>query len=72
MRRERKATNRAISAGLGSVEPTSTDTLIAYAAKAGSTAEDGEDEHSPFATAILKKSADSGARRPARVRTGSR
>jgi uncharacterized caspase-like protein len=54
MRRERKATNRAISAGLGSVEPTSTDTLIAYAAKAGSTAEDGEGEHSPFATAILK------------------
>ena len=54
MKRERKATNRAIAAGLGSVAPTSTDTLIAYAAKAGSTAEDGDGEHSPFATAILK------------------
>ena len=54
MRRERKATNRAIAAGLSSVAPTSIDTLIAYAAKAGSTAEDGDGEHSPFATAILK------------------
>ena len=54
MKRERKATNRAIAAGLGSVEPTSTDTLIAYAAKAGSTAEDGDGANSPFATAILK------------------
>ncbi len=54
MRRERKGTNRAISAGLGRVEPTTTDTLIAYAAKAGSTAEDGSGEHSPFANAILK------------------
>ena len=41
-------------AGLGKVEPTSTDTLIAYAAKAGSTAEDGDREHSPFTTALLK------------------
>ncbi len=54
MKRERKGANRAISAGLGRVEPTSTDTLIAYAAKAGSTAEDGSGDHSPFATAILK------------------
>ena len=54
MKRDRKGANRAISAGLGRVEPTSTDTLIAYAAKAGSTAEDGAGEHSPFANAILK------------------
>jgi caspase domain-containing protein len=54
MRRERKGANRAIASGLGKVEPTSTDTLIAYAAKAGSTAEDGEGQHSPFTTAILK------------------
>ncbi len=55
MRRERKvATNRAVLAGLGKVEPTSTDTLIAYAAKAGSTADDGSGEHSPFTTAVLK------------------
>src|SRR3954451_12309222 len=56
MRRERKSAsaNRAVSAGLGKVEPTSTDTLIAYAAKAGSTADDGEGQHSPFTTAVLK------------------
>jgi hypothetical protein len=54
MRRERKVANRAVSAGLGRVEPTSTDTLIAYAAKAGSTADDGDGQHSPFTSAILK------------------
>src|SRR4051812_12498732 len=54
MRRERKTATRAVSAGLGKVEPTSTDTLIAYAAKAGSTADDGEGQHSPFTTAVLK------------------
>jgi hypothetical protein len=54
MRRERKVANRAIAGGLGKVEPTSTDTLIAYAAKAGSTADDGDGQHSPFTAAILK------------------
>jgi hypothetical protein len=54
MRRERKVASRAVIAGLGKVEPTSTDTLIAYAAKAGSTADDGDGEHSPFTAAILK------------------
>jgi len=54
MRRERRAALRAISSGLGKVEPTSTDTLIAYAAKAGSTADDGDGNHSPFTTALLK------------------
>ena len=54
MRRERKTATRAVSAGLGKVEPTSTDTLIAYAAKAGSTADDGDGQHSPFTTAVLK------------------
>jgi hypothetical protein len=54
MRRERKMASRAVSSGLGKVEPTSTDTLIAYAAKAGSTADDGDGLHSPFTTAVLK------------------
>ena len=54
MRRERKTASRAVASGLGRVEPTSTDTLIAYAAKAGSTAADGDGEHSPFTAAILK------------------
>ena len=54
MRRERKVASRAVVAGLGKVEPTSTDTLIAYAAKAGSTADDGDGLHSPFTTAVLR------------------
>jgi Caspase domain len=55
MRRERSRTaTRGVSGGLGKVEPTSTDTLIAYAARAGSTADDGDGEHSPFTTAILR------------------
>ncbi len=55
MRREKKLASRAAaSSGLGRVEPTGTDTLIAYAAKAGSTAEDGVGDHSPFTTALLK------------------
>jgi uncharacterized caspase-like protein len=51
MRRERA--NRAVTSGLGKVEPTSPDTLIAYAAKAGSTADDGDGQHSPFTSALL-------------------
>jgi Caspase domain len=54
MRRERKVASRGVVAGLGKVEPTSTDTLIAYAAKAGSTADDGDGQHSPFTAAVLK------------------
>jgi len=54
MRRERKVATRGVTGGLGKVEPTSTDTLIAYAAKAGSTADDGDGQHSPFTTAVLK------------------
>jgi Caspase domain/Putative peptidoglycan binding domain len=44
---------RSITSGLGQVEPTGTNTLIAYAAKAGSTAADGEGQHSPFTSALL-------------------
>src|SRR5581483_4941080 len=40
-------------AGLGAMQPTDINTLIAYAAKAGSTAEDGSGDHSPFATALM-------------------
>lgn len=54
MRRDRRNGQGSISSGLGKTEPTSTDTLIAYAAKAGSTAEDGDGQHSPFAAALLK------------------
>ena len=45
--------SRAISRGLANVEPTNPNTLIAFAAKAGSTASDGEGKNSPFATALM-------------------
>jgi uncharacterized caspase-like protein len=56
----RVATRQIASRGLARVEPTYGDTLIAYAAKAGSTAEDGDGEHSPFTTALLKHLAEPG------------
>jgi hypothetical protein len=45
---------RAVGRGLAKVEPTSPNTLIAFAAKAGSTASDGDDKGSPFTTALVK------------------
>ncbi len=50
---KRRSASRSVSAGLAKVEPTTADTLIAYAAKAGSTAADGTGEHSPYTTALL-------------------
>jgi len=49
----RTAALRDIRSGLTAVRPTSGDTLIAYAAEAGSTAEDGDGDHSPFAAAVV-------------------
>jgi hypothetical protein len=46
-------TSRPNVQGLAKVEPTRSHTLIAYAAKAGSAADDGAGEHSPFTTALL-------------------
>src|SRR5215216_174545 len=51
---KRRVAMRAITGGLAQMEPTLGETLIAYAAKAGSTAEDGDGENSPFAAALLK------------------
>ena len=51
---KRRVATRAVSGGLAKMEPTLGDTLIAYAAKAGSTADDGEGQNSPFATALIK------------------
>jgi uncharacterized caspase-like protein len=45
---------RSLHRGLIAVEPTKANTLIAYAAKGGSTAEDGDGNNSPYATALLK------------------
>ena len=51
---------RAISGGLARIEPTSSDTLIAFSAKAGSTAVDGIGEYSPFTLALLNNIATPG------------
>lgn len=46
---------RSIGRGLAKVEPTSPNTMIAFAAKAGSTASDGDAKNSPFATALVER-----------------
>ena len=51
---------RAVSRGLAPVEPTSVNTLVGYAAKAGSVALDGDGRNSPYATALLKHLATPG------------
>lgn len=51
---KRTSATRSIGRGLARVEPQSSDTLIAFAAKAGSTADDGDGAHSPFTSALLK------------------
>ena len=60
MKRRVIATRQIASRGFARVEPTSGDTLIAFAAKAGSTAVDGEGDHSPFTMALLKHIAEPG------------
>src|ERR1043166_5640281 len=44
---------RSIGRGLAKVEVQSSDTMIAFAAKAGFTASDGDGQNSPFATALV-------------------
>lgn len=50
----KRTLSRSIGRGLAKVEPNSPNTLIAYAAKAGSTAADGEGKNSPFTAALIK------------------
>jgi uncharacterized caspase-like protein len=47
------AKSRSLGRGLARIEP-DVGTLVAYAAKEGTTAEDGDAEHSPFAKALLQ------------------
>nr|WP_249163585.1 caspase family protein [Bradyrhizobium diazoefficiens] len=51
----RTVASRAIGRGLAKVEPTSPNTMIAFAAKAGSTASDGDSKNSPFAAALVER-----------------
>ena len=50
---KRNVATRNASRGLARIEPQASNTLIAYAARAGSTAEDGYGKHSPLTTALL-------------------
>jgi len=49
---KRTIASRAIGRGLAKVEPANPNTMIAYAAKAGFTALDGDGKNSPFAVAL--------------------
>src|SRR5438445_10289275 len=51
---KRTVASRAIGQGLAKAEPTSPNMLIAYSAKAGSTALDGDAKNSPFTMALAK------------------
>ena len=51
---KRTLSSRAVGRGLAKVEPTSPNTLIAFASKAGSTASDGDGKNSPFTAALVK------------------
>src|SRR5262245_58247121 len=57
---KRTVTTRAVGRGLAPVEPWSTDTLVAYAAKAGSVASDGTGANSPYTQALLNHLAQPG------------
>jgi len=52
-RMKRTLATRAISRGLVGVEANRPNTFIAFAAKEGATASDGDGSHSPFTTALL-------------------
>ena len=52
---KRMVASRAIGRGLAKVEPTSPNTMVAFAAKAGSTASDGDAKNSPFAAALVER-----------------
>lgn len=56
----RTVATRAVGRGLARIEPGTSDTLIAFAAKAGSVAIDGEGGHSPFTAALIKNLATPG------------
>ena len=57
---KRTLASRSIGRGLGKVEVLTSDTLIAFAAKAGSTASDGDGKNSPFTSALLNNIATPG------------
>jgi uncharacterized caspase-like protein len=51
---KRTLASRSVGRGLAKIEPTMSDTLVAFAAKAGAVASDGDGANSPFAAALVK------------------
>ncbi|HEY1154277.1 MAG TPA: caspase family protein [Pseudolabrys sp.] len=51
---KRTVASRSLGRGLAGVEPNQPNTLVAFAAKGGSTASDGDSRNSPFTVALLK------------------
>lgn len=51
---KRTVGSRSVSRGLARIEPATSNTLVAFAAKAGSTASDGGGKNSPYASALVK------------------
>jgi len=51
---KRTGATRSVGRGLGRIEPTTANTFVAFAAKAGALAEDGKGPNSPFTGALLK------------------
>jgi invasion protein IalB len=56
----RPSKTRTVERGLARIEIETADTYVAYAAKAGSIASDGDGEHSPFTAALLQHLATPG------------
>jgi hypothetical protein len=53
-------TRATVTGGLAKIQDVSADTLVAFAAKAGSTSYDGDGANSPYATALLRHLAEPG------------
>ncbi len=51
---KRSLASRSVGRGLAKVEPAMSDTLVAFAAKAGAVASDGDGNNSPFSSALVK------------------
>ncbi|MBV9561205.1 MAG: caspase family protein [Bradyrhizobium sp.] len=51
---KRTVATRAVGLGLAKIEPSSPNTLVAYSARAGSTAQDGAGRNSPFTIALAR------------------
>src|SRR3984885_3233996 len=57
---KKNVASRSIGRGLARVEPTTPNTLVAFATKAGAVADDGSGENSQYATALVKYIAEPG------------